>query len=233
MKVEQVSDRVMYVDIVVNHITVRMVATYFPHAGYSIDDYNLCFDSLRKVVLDGLRINRKCFVGGDFNSILDFGWRGNRLRELVHETNLEVSNNPKNLDILQDWTFKGLLGHKRIIDYCLAPSEFYVESAQSIDGLNLGSDHRVVEACLNVSKGTRFQKTRPPKMNGWKPTMAQDGAPRKFQTSIGESFPSIGPCLENLEQILHATVVVPRNRVEVRDRRKPWENDELRDLIVK
>ena len=31
LKVEQVSDRVMYVDIEMEHIVVRVVATYFPH----------------------------------------------------------------------------------------------------------------------------------------------------------------------------------------------------------
>ena len=113
-----------------------MVATYYPHVGYSIDDYNLCFDALRTVVLDGQQNNCKCFVGGDFNSVLDFGWRGNRLREFVHETNLEVSNNPSSLDVVKDWTFKGLLGHKRIIDYCLVPGEFYVDSAHAINGLD-------------------------------------------------------------------------------------------------
>jgi len=70
-------------------------------------------------------------------------------------------------------------------------------------------------------------------MKGWKPTIAEDGAPRKFQASIGELLPSVGPCLEDLEEILHAAVVVPGNRVEVHDRRRPWENDELRDLILK
>ena len=73
-----------------------MVATYFPHGGYSVDNYNLCFDAVRKVVIDGQRIGRKCFVGGDFNTVLDVSWRGNRLREFFYETNLEVNNDPNN-----------------------------------------------------------------------------------------------------------------------------------------
>ena len=51
------------------------------------------------------------------------------------------------------------MGHKRIIDYCLVPNEFYVESAQSIDGLDLGSDHRAVQCCaLLPPKGQRGQR---------------------------------------------------------------------------
>ena len=38
VKVEQISDRVMYVDIAMEHIVVRVVATYFPHVGYSVLD---------------------------------------------------------------------------------------------------------------------------------------------------------------------------------------------------
>ena len=74
-------------------------------------------------------------------------------------TRFEVSNNPNHLDVLQHWTFKGLLGHKRIIDYCLVPRESYVESAKSINGLDLGSDHRAVQCCVLLPpKGQRGKK---------------------------------------------------------------------------
>ena len=142
------------------HIVFRMVATYFPHAGYSVDDYNMCFDAVRKTVIDGQQINHKCFVGGDFNTILNFGWRGNRLREFVHETNLEVSNDPSKLNVLEEWTFRGTLGHKRIIDYCLVPGEYVVQSSRSINGLDLGSDHRAVQCCTLLPPNGTVRKEK-------------------------------------------------------------------------
>ena len=119
-------------------------------------------------MIDGQRIGRKCFVGGDFNTILDVGWRGNRLREFVHETNLEVSNDPSKQNILEDWTFCSMLGHKRIIDYCLVPNEYFVESIQTINGLDLGSDHRAVQCCtLLPPKGQRGRRKRKKVQTDW------------------------------------------------------------------
>ena len=50
--------------------------------------------------------------------------------------------------------------------------------------------------------------------------MAEDGAPRKFQASIGEKLPRTGPSFENLETIVYAAALVPSNQVEVQEGRR-------------
>ena len=89
----RVSDRLLYLDLSVNGRCYRFSAVYFPHAGYSWDAFNSCYDDLRSTVLEGQHLGRKCFVGGDFNSEMYRGIRGNRLREFLAEVNLEITAN--------------------------------------------------------------------------------------------------------------------------------------------
>ena len=122
----------------------RILAIYVPHAGYSVNEYENCLDDFRNCVLDGQRNGRKCMVGGDFNTDLLRGWRGDRLRELLLEVHLENSTSETNATFEDLWTFRSCLGQKRILDYCFVPSEITVQSSSSTDRLNLGSDHRCV-----------------------------------------------------------------------------------------
>ena len=87
----RVSDRLLYVDVKLHGKGYRILAIYVPHAGYNVNEYEICLDDLRKCVLEGQRQGRKCMVGGDFNTELQRGWRGDRLRELLLEVHLENS----------------------------------------------------------------------------------------------------------------------------------------------
>ena len=99
-------------------------------------------------------------VGGDFNTELQRGWRGDRLRELLLEVHLENSTAESNTTFENLWTFRSCLGEKRILDYCFVPSEIIVQSSSSTNDLHLGSDHRCVQSCILLpSEGyTRRQK---------------------------------------------------------------------------
>lgn len=44
----QVSDRIVYIDLVVFGKTYRIIAVYVPHQGYPVEDFVLCFDHLRE-----------------------------------------------------------------------------------------------------------------------------------------------------------------------------------------
>ena len=82
-----------------------------------------------------------------FNTDLQRGWRGDRLREVLLEIHLENST-IDNTNFEQLWTFKSCLGNKRTLDYCFVPSEMVVQHSNSIGDLDLGSDHRAVQCCL-------------------------------------------------------------------------------------
>ena len=115
------SDRIVLIDLLLGMYKYRFIAVYFPHAGYSLHDYNCCFDLLRQAILDGQRSGCRCMLGGDFNTVIHKGWRGDRLRELLHETDLDTSNDPDVLDPSEAWTFRSCLGNLRSLDYCFVP----------------------------------------------------------------------------------------------------------------
>ena len=78
IRMERVSDRIVFADIRISKCTYRFIAVYFLHAGYSLEDFEICFDDLRSKVLMGQRLGMKCMVGGDFNIELNRGWRGEK-----------------------------------------------------------------------------------------------------------------------------------------------------------
>ena len=47
----KVSDRVGYVDLVLNGTTFRIISVYVPHAGYDVNYYTVCFDHLAQAIL--------------------------------------------------------------------------------------------------------------------------------------------------------------------------------------
>ena len=105
----KISDRIGYVDLVLNGTKYRIIAVYIPHAGYNIDYFTVCFNYLRKAVLDGQRLGMRCMIGGDFNTERNRGWRGDRLEELVCELGLDVCKNPNLLPFEDLWTFRSCL----------------------------------------------------------------------------------------------------------------------------
>ena len=75
----RISDRLLYVDVRLYGKAHRILAIYVPYAGYN--EYEVCLGDFRKCVLGGQRGGRKCMIGGDFNTDIERGWRGDRLRE--------------------------------------------------------------------------------------------------------------------------------------------------------
>lgn len=148
VKFARVSDRVLYLDLLVNERLYKIITVYVPHAGYPMDVFNSCYDLFRRTVLEGQHFGRQCFVGSDFNSEMYRRIRGNRLREFLAEVSLQ--NTATQFSEIPDvaWTFKDALGQKRILDDCLVLTEVCVESSNSIGGFDLGFDPRCVQSCV-------------------------------------------------------------------------------------
>ena len=125
---KQVSDRIVYVDMIVFGKKYRIIAVYVPHGGYRVEDFTTCFHHLRETVLEAHRSGMKCMMGGDFNTELEHGWRGGYLREYLIEVNLGVVNDIMDGHLEETWTFRSNMGIKRTLDYCMISDGIEVNS---------------------------------------------------------------------------------------------------------
>ena len=165
----KVSDRVTYVDLVLNGTKYRIISVYVPHAGYDVSCFTICFDHLRKALSDGQRAGFRCMIGGDFNSERHRGWRGDKLEELLCEFGLQICQHPTTLPFDNLWTFRSCLGAKRVLDHNLVTLGIQVMSSKSIDDLRLRSDHRAVQTCIALPSGERHRRKKRRKLRtDWK-----------------------------------------------------------------
>ena len=156
------SDRTVYVDVSTGEKSYRIIAIYLPHAGYSKDLFNHYFDEMACVVADARTRNMKCLIGGDFNTELHRGWRGERLLEFAAEWGLICCNDPADMNPLDSWTFESNFGCRRTLDYILRDEDLLATDARVTDQLSLGSEHRAVQACVSFPqrRNLTFRRTK-------------------------------------------------------------------------
>ena len=75
-KVQQLSLRVMYLDLLCGTGLFRIVVGYAPHAGYPNVDLDFFYDQLRVCLEEAWRMGHTIIVGGDFNTQVGVGIRG-------------------------------------------------------------------------------------------------------------------------------------------------------------
>jgi len=81
--VKQISLRLMFADVVLSHGTIRFVAAYAPHGGYSRDGLNQFYKELHACLEDARGTRFQLVVRGDFNKQLDTGLRATLLQDAV------------------------------------------------------------------------------------------------------------------------------------------------------
>lgn len=102
------------------------------------------------------------------------------LNEFASECGLDFSNVVHATDCQKNWISESNLGARRMLDYVLQNASLQVKSAGATNALNLGSDHRAVQACFSLprpvlrERGTKLQV----KQVDWK----------KYGKSIGKFF---------------------------------------------
>ena len=121
--VHAISDRILALDFVVNHIRIRAVAVYMPHCGYSADHFEQTADQLRCVLDEATQQRRRIIVGGDFNSQLRVGHRSAYLDNLASSFGLHITNDTVDSWDNQ-WTFCSSLDVKRRIDFIFVSRSF-------------------------------------------------------------------------------------------------------------
>ena len=154
-RAERFGGRLMYVDVRLLHSTIRFISISCPHAGYSTADLQILYDQLHMALDDARRHSLHFTIGGDFNTVLGLGVRGDMLKETIDNHDLKVTNHPADLALDERWTFKSCLGDKRLIDYILCSGSICSAAGRATDFLDLGSDPRAVAAYICRSKSKK------------------------------------------------------------------------------
>ena len=118
--------RLLSIDILLQNELWRVLAVYFPHAGYPKADLKKMSNELRKNLKDAGRSNMKCIIAGDFNTSLHIGERGAILDDIANEFGLEICNRHGYCAQADIWTFRSSMNIKCHIDYILTSSRAQV-----------------------------------------------------------------------------------------------------------
>ena len=128
-----------------------MISVYLPHCGYPQEDFDTSMEQIKVTIGTARRQQRKCILGGDFNSQIGVGVRGDALLELQSSFGLKLLNAVDD-PWEKQWTFISTLSVKRKIDFLFASSAFGPNSAEAVSSINLGSDHRAVRTEILIGK---------------------------------------------------------------------------------
>ena len=141
-------DRVIAVRLLREGVRLSVSSCYMPHAGYpanALDDACECLAT----AAEWASSFSPCYaIGGDFNTQLNTGTRAEKLWRFTGCFNLQIANDGGGFSLEEAYTFISSLGVKRQIDFVLHGPGFHVLHASAVDSLDLGSDHRAVEAVL-------------------------------------------------------------------------------------
>ena len=122
--VKQISLRLMFADLVLSHGTVRFVAAYAPHSGYSRDVLDKFYEDLHACLEDARGKRFQLVVGGDFNTQLNTGFRGTLLQDVGETFDLIITNDDDNhICNMDTWTFESSRGLRRRIDFIMCSQE--------------------------------------------------------------------------------------------------------------
>jgi len=166
---QPVSDRLLEVDIRIGERVFAFIAVYMPHAGYHIDILNSTYDLLMKTSTAATRRGHSLVIGGDFNAQPGVGIRGWNLVNFEAAFDLNIANAHKNAEEDDMWTFRGILGALRRIDFILVPDNYLVSAAHASSDIDLGSDHRSVLTSFKTSLRPCRPRLRTMSCRGWKP----------------------------------------------------------------
>ena len=100
-----ISGRIMALDLTVNKIKIRAVAVYMPHCGYTLDEFDETYDQLRCISGKTQTHHRRLIIGGDFNTQIDTGYRGNTMQQFENTYGLKLANQSDDPWDKQ-WTFR-------------------------------------------------------------------------------------------------------------------------------
>ena len=225
ISVQVVSERLMYLDLKVLTGLVRFVAVYMPHMGYPHHELQTVYDQLHLILDGAARVGAQVVVGGDFNTQLHVGHRGEVLEHFCTNFGLHVANDDD--DLIENWTFRSSLGVRRRIDFILYSSSFSLASSCATDILDLNSDHRAVHAPLEMITHTRKKKRR--RTSRWQPKCLNS-----YQAQLSEQLLHKTP--ESIHELGHVMLKVAESVGHGDDgagssSQEPWKDAEFQNLL--
>ena len=133
-------------------------------------------------------------------------------------------------ETITDWTFRSSMGVCRRLDYILVSRILLVRESGPSDEFHLGSDHRVVKAkVVSQKKGIqRYYQSKVP-MKGWCPVLDEKGNASKYWSALEKSLQENG----SMEEAMVNAATAPGIRIEKSSGLKPWQSDEIQELIQK
>ena len=153
------------------------------------------------------------------------------LEQFSQEFGLCITN-ARNPEIDTDWTFESSMGIRRRLDFVLASNCLLVRESCPSGKLNLGSDHRVVQSILSdTKKGSQVHYVKKPQVKGWCPQLDSKGTASKYHALLDEPLADSVSCFKEMEQIIHDAAMGPDVPIQAEVRRKPWQSDEIQELI--
>ena len=229
-RVQTVDERVLYVDLRINGLTFRMVSVYMPHAGYPTEDLMQTYDSLHCVLEGARKRNIAYVVGGDFNTQLHVGPRGDLLMQTAHMFSMAIANAKQEHD---SWTFCSSMGVRRRLDFVLCSTGFDVTHGGATDLLDLGSDHRAVRAALEVTGPRSLQGRKPvARKQRWSPSVAEK---RRYQINLDTCLQQSALVnMYELESCVARCAKLASRQTAQRDLAdvKPWQRQDFQDLLA-
>ena len=187
-KVHIVSDRILAIDMLFGNLKARVVSVYMPHAGFNWQKLFDVYNQLSLLLTPTLRARQMIIVGGDFNTALNVGHRGDCLADFCNNFELSIANsNGLDLDHNQ-WTFKSWNGSLRRIDYVCHSTFANCDESSATSVLDLGSDHRAVHAALQIYFPKTQRRHRKKPTRGWRPKLDSRGHPSDFHKILDDSI---------------------------------------------
>lgn len=230
-KCHMVSGRIMALDFVVNKIKIRAIAVYMPHCGYPDQDLENAHDQLRSTLAPAQTQQRRLIVGGDFNSQIGIGMRGDMLQQIQTGYNLKLTNN-SDTPWENQWICCSALGTKRKIDFIFASNVFEIKKTVASADIDLNSDHRCVKSIMVVQKCTASKNQRSKSTKGWRPYVDTQNIPSHYQQVLDDKLNENNPQdLQAIERMLYESATTDGVYILYQDQEKPWQSDELKQLI--
>ena len=172
---------------------------------------------------DAKACGRPIIIGGDFNSQLGIGIRGELLNAFAVWNGLLVANGMTCENDGDSWTFESTMGIRRRIDFMLLSQELLLVCSQPTDDIDLGSDHRAVFAQTRVPEKVL---QRPRRQAPWK-WFGSSSYKAKLTDSLNTSCPET---VEDIQRLTLDAALESGALLRSSNSGREWDTQELKDL---
>ena len=157
--------------------------------------------------------HRRLIIGGDFNTQLGIGIRGDMLNQIQSGYSIKCANN-SDIPWEHQWTFCSALGAKRKIDFVFVSNTFQTADTTASSDIDLKSNHRCVKTIMVVRKRVAQIKQTAASTKGWRPCMDAGDNRLYYQQMLDDKMNAdFRQNLENAERIIYEAATTDGVRI--------------------